>query len=251
MNLAAERGLAAVAITDHDTVDGVAEAVEAGREAGIEVVPGLELSSRHGRYEPHILGFFIDYTSETFRSLLERLKKDRLERAGLIVEKLRALGVEITIEQVLERSGPGTVGRMHIAQIVHANGFSPSVQEAFGRYVGRKRPAFVERHAPSTRKAIDAIVAAGGVPVLAHPGHLRLDPQIAAWASWGLRGLEVYHTDHRPEQSKRYAEMAERLGMIVTGGSDCHGFAKSEPMLGNVTVPYSTVEALRQASGAA
>jgi len=249
--LAAERGLAAIAITDHDTVEGVAEAAEAGAPLGVEVVPGVEISSLFGRHEPHILGLFVDVSNPQLLAMLERLREDRLRRARLIVGKLQALGLDVTVDQVLQRSGPGSVGRMHIAQVISEGGYSSTVQDAFARYIGRRGTAFVDRNAPPTRSAIDAVVAAGGVPVLAHPGHLRLDSEIPSWASWGLKGLEALHTDHSPEQAKRYKEMARKLGIIATGGSDCHGYAKSEPILGSVSVPYSVVEELRRASGKA
>lgn len=249
---AARAGLIAVALADHDTVDGVPEAVAAGKVGGVEVVPALELSSDIGPVEVHILGYFVDWRSDKLRDHLKRLRKGRLERAKKIVEKLRALGVEVTLERVLEIAGSGSVGRPHIAQALCESGTVDSINSAFGRYLIKGAPAFVERPRLTPYDSIAMVIDAGGVPGLAHPNKMGRDNMILGLVKIGLQAIEVYHTDQAPDVARHYQALARKFGLIATGGSDAHGLSpEGKSQIGTVTVDIGVVEELRRAAPAA
>lgn len=246
---AARVRLAAVALADHDTVAGIEEATAAGEKLGVQVVPAVELTSDLGPMEVHILGYFIDWRSEKFNSELARLRNGRLNRARKMVDKLRALGVPVTLDRVLEIAGSGSVGRPHVAQALVEAGVVESINSAFGRYLVRGAPAYVERLKLTPYDAISIVTDAGGVAGLAHPSKMGRDQMIMDLVKVGLRAIEVYHSDQSPDVVRHYQSIARRFGLIATGGSDAHGFnPDGAGIIGGVTVDMNVVDKLRAAA---
>ncbi|WP_026074609.1 PHP domain-containing protein [Brevibacillus massiliensis] len=251
VRLAKEAGLAAVAITDHDIVAGIAEAVEAGREWGVEVVPGVEISSSADGQDIHVLGYFIPYQSEAFQESLSELRKTRFERNRLMIERLQELGFAITLEDVYRRKqgADKNIGRPHIAEEMVERGYVASMQEAFDKYLGKGGLAYVNPPRISPQQAIDLIRQSGGVAVLAHPGLYGNDVLVRELIRYGLDGIEVWHPDNDEAAVDRYRKLADECGLIQTGGSDFHGWRGGEPyhaMLGSSTADHSAVVRLRQ-----
>ncbi|MEN6522052.1 MAG: PHP domain-containing protein [Armatimonadota bacterium] len=246
---AARAGLAAIAISDHDTVDGIEEAVSAGNRLGIEVVPAVEINTDIGAVEAHILGYFIDWKSEKFEKELQKLRNGRFERGKKIVEKLRALGISITLEQVLAIAGPGPICRPHVARALYEAGVVESPSGAFSQFLVRGAPAYVERIKMSPYDAVSVIVDAGGVAGFAHPAHTGHDELIPLLMKSGLGALEVFYPNQPPETTLRYQALARKFGLIATGGSDAHGTdAEGGTSIGAVTVDARAVEQLRKAA---
>ena len=245
---AASIGLAAVALADHDTVNGVAEALAAGEKYGVEVVPALEINTDYNRDEIHILGYFIDWQCERLQKRLAALREGRLERARKIVKKLRTLGVPVTIERVMEIAGSGAVGRPHVARAIIETGIVRSMNSAFGRYLIRGGPAYVERVKMAPNDAVSVIVDSGGTACLAHPSKSKQDEIIPSLIKNGMQAIEVYHTDHSPNFVRRYEAVARKFGLIATGGSDSHGGDIGGSEIGSVTVDAGVVEQLRAAA---
>ncbi|WP_159887083.1 PHP domain-containing protein [Paenibacillus puerhi] len=228
VRLAAAAGLEAIAITDHDTVGGLKEALEAGERYGITVVPGIEISTIHEGLDIHVLGYWVDWQDSLFLERLEQLRSVRDRRNEMIVDRLRSLGMDITMADVvasaslLKRDGD-TIGRPHIADALVRKGYVGSMAEAFDRFLGRGAAAYANPPRISPFEAIRWIREAGGSPVLAHPGLYGCDELIPLLAAQGLAGLEAYHSDHTPEQEAAYAAMAAEHGFLITAGSDYHG----------------------------
>ncbi|MDD4909869.1 MAG: PHP domain-containing protein [Candidatus Omnitrophica bacterium] len=243
---AVKAGLYCVAICDHDVVDAVGPALDEAARRNIEVVPAIELSANIENGEVHILGYFIDHTDRALKERVAKLKEARVERVFSICDKLKTLGVDIRAEDVLDLAGPGSVGRLHIARFMHQKGYISSVGEAFRKYIGDRGPAYVNRFRLSPPSAIDLIVEAGGVPVLAHPYSLPDDGMIEQFVSQGIKGIEVFYPEHTPSMIEKYRALAARFNLFMTGGSDFHGKAKDTP-LGSVRVPYELVERLKNA----
>lgn len=243
-------GLGAVGICDHDSVDGVDPARSAAAGTGLLVVPGVEINTTYDSLEVHVLGYYIRPADPDLAELLARLRHERQNRVRRIVQRLEQAGFPVRLERVLELSGEGAVGRPHVARALVEAGYAASEGEAFANLLVPGKPGYVERYKVTPREAVQAILAAGGVPVLAHPGLVGRDELISDLAVAGLMGLEVYHTDHSPEQSHRYLALARRHGLLVTGGSDYHGPGHGHLSgLGHVTVPMETVARLQAAAG--
>lgn len=243
--------LAAVAITDHDTVEGIEGALRAAVQLSVEVVPGVELSTEYDNREVHILGYYIDHTHPGLCVLLEKLRRSRHERAQKIVDKLRHLGFVVDYQEVMRLAGEAAPGRVHIARALVNNGHVESVRNAFEQLIGYRRPAYVERLKLSPGDAISAIRAAGGVAVWAHPGLTGNDRLLEKFLSWGLKGLEVYHPDHGCLQAARYRKMADRKNLCITGGSDFHGSDASRARgLGSCGVTVKELLELKKLEGA-
>ncbi len=231
--LAGKAGVTALAITDHDIVDGVPEAIEAGARLGIEVIPGVEISSRYGDGELHILGYFLDWKDAELNRRLANLRHSRHDRNPRIIEKLNELGLAVTYEEVRALAGTESVGRPHIARVLMNKGYVASVKEAFDRYLAEGAAAYVPRTLPAPAEAIAWIRAAHGVAVLAHPtwikesaeGLYRLCDMLKGE---GLGGIEVYYSTHTAQQTAEYLNIARRLDLLVTGGSDFHGVTKPD-----------------------
>jgi len=245
VDIAYRKGFTAVAITDHDCIDGIVPAIEFAKKFGIEIVPGVELSAEEGNDEVHILGYFFDYRSEWFTGRLAEIRLKRVDRIYEMAEKLKAYGVVIDPKKVLELSGRGSVGRLHLAQVIFNEGYTSSLVEAFHKYIGNDGPCYVKKYKLTTKECIDMILKAGGVPVLAHPHVLGKDELVPDLIKKGLRGIEVYHTDHVNNITLHYEEMALENGLLATGGSDCHGKGKGKILLGKVKMPYEIVERLK------
>lgn len=258
VRMAAEAGLAAIAVTDHDTVAGLEEARAAAKAHGIELVPGVEISTAYDGQDIHILGYYADDRDPVFLDRLASQRKVRDSRNERIVAKLNELGVPLTWEAVLDAAGRDrgpdeTVGRPHIAEALLRMGAVASLQEAFDRYLAEGRPAYVLPPRISPAEAIAWIHEAGGAAVIAHPGLYGADEAVEALLSTGgADGIEAYHSDHSAEDESRYAEMAARLGVLATGGSDFHGERKGRVYHGPIgwrTADARVVEALiRRAS---
>ena len=247
---AANSGFAAIAVTDHDTLDAIPEALEAGKEFGVEVIPGVEITSRVETQELHMLGYLFgeSWRDANLRAVLDHATRVRRQRIEQFVDKLNGLGVALTVQDVYACSDCGTVGRPHVAMALQKRGFVASVDEAFTRFLKRGKPAYVERYRMDAAETIGHVKRAGGVAVMAHPGLNSLDKRLREMVDQGLGGIEVWHTRHTAGQIKHYLEMAETLGVCATGGSDCHGPVRDGVLLGKIKLPYERVEALRQRS---
>lgn len=249
---AARGGLTALSLTDHDTVGGVQEAIDTGRSVGVEVVPGVELGTSVERREHHILGYFVDISRPSFQGDLDELASRRVLRATLMVERLAEVGIHVALDEVLAVAGHGTVGRPHLARVLIAHGYATDIGDAFEKYLKAGRPAYVPRQPFPPEEAVDLILRAGGVPVLAHPFSTG-DPAaaVARLQPAGLLGLEVYYGEYDDAQRAELRSLADRTGLIPTGGSDFHGFGvRAGRDLGAPPVPADTVERLRDAAGA-
>jgi len=229
-------GLAAIALTDHDTVDGLAEARGAGDELGVRVVAGVELSAVEGDTETHILGLHLHDTAIIERALAD-LRGMRERRARRIVEKLEAAGVHITMDAVLAQAGEGAVGRPHVARALIAEGWAVDSRDAFDRYLGAGRPAYVAKEQLGMRDAIGIIHDAGGLAVLAHPASAGTRERLTALRAQGLDGVEVKHPAHSPSDTTRLAALARELDLVPSGGSDWHGAADGPRTIGMMQVP--------------
>jgi predicted metal-dependent phosphoesterase TrpH len=236
--LAAKRAsLAAIALTDHDTVSGLAEARAAGEAAGIRVVNGVELSAVEGDTETHILGLHLRDTGVLERGL-GALREMRERRAMQIVERLAETGVQITYGDVLAQAGGGAVGRPHVARAMIAQGWAVDARDAFDRYLGAGRPAFVAKEPLRMEDAIAMIHEAGGLAVLAHPGGSCTRERVEALVAQGMDGVEVKHPSHSSADTTRLRGIVEMLGLVASGGSDWHGAADGPRTIGMMQVPY-------------
>ncbi|MBI2831277.1 MAG: PHP domain-containing protein [Chloroflexi bacterium] len=244
---AAELGVTVLSLCDHDSVDGIAEAIAAARSfPQLTFIPGVELSTDVPHGEVHILGYFIDYTDAGLLARLETLRDSRIGRARKMVEKLRKLGINIEWKRVQEIAGSGAVGRPHVAQAMLEKGYLASFQEAFVKYIGRDGPAYVEREKITPVEAVELVVEVNGLPVMAHPLTAGdLEPMVGELKAAGLVGLEAYYDACPAEGVKRLVNLAREHNLIATGGSDFHGIDYSaETMLGGSCVPVESAEQL-------
>jgi 3',5'-nucleoside bisphosphate phosphatase len=229
--------VSALAITDHDITTGIPEAMAVGQELGIEVIPGVEISSFDGKSELHILGYCLNWEGEGFNRRLATLRASRHRRNPLIIERLRAAGLDVTYEEVKTLAGTESVGRPHIAQLLMQKKYVTSAKEAFDRYLAEGKPAYVARELPTPAEAIGWIREAKGVSVLAHPTWVKetgegLRTCVTTLKEAGLGGVEVHYSTHSKSQTANYLELAQRLGLLVTGGSDFHGITKPDIEVG-------------------
>jgi predicted metal-dependent phosphoesterase TrpH len=247
---AADGGLSAVSITDHDTSDGQEEAVEAGRLLGIEVVTGIEFSVNEMDLDIHILGYCFDPVYEGLAAAVVNLEKGRIERAGRIAAKLSDLGIEISLEEIIEDAGDGTIGRPHIARILLRRGVVSRFQEAFDRFLGYRAPCYVPKTVLELEEVISIIEEAGGVAVWAHPGlNMRNRALLKRIIGCGVKGIEAWHPNHDPAITKLIVRETGRLGLVATGGSDYHFSEAEKVAIGEIEVPYDSVIALRRLAG--
>lgn len=240
-------GLAAIAITDHDSVEGISPAVKAAEDKSLEIIPGLEFTTEIENCEVHILGFFIDYGKKWFTQELLRLRQMRHIRMQKMLECLSKKGIGISMDEVRLVSGEGSIGRLHLAKLLFEKGHVSSVKNAFDKFIGNGKPCYAGGDRISPIDAIAMVIKAGGVPVLAHPHTMGKDKFISSFVKAGLRGIEVYHSDHAQASVNHYKKIAQEFELLITGGSDCHGMGKGKVMMGTVTVPYEIVEQLKNA----
>ncbi len=252
---AKSRGLQAIAITDHDTIEGCEEGLSEGEKLDFEVIPGIEISAEHSPGSMHILGFFLDIHHSLLNERLEYLQKARAERNPKIIGKLNQLGLHITYEEVLKASGGGQVGRPHFANVLIEKKYVRSFQEAFERFLKKGAPAYVDKMRFTSKEALHFINEAKGVAVLAHPntlgmdGYSDLEKIILRLVNEGLKGIEVYYPEHSASEIGQYKALAERFGLLSTGGTDYHGMEKNGLEIGvgrgDMKLPYSIVESLK------
>lgn len=243
---ASELGFSLISITDHDTCAGIAEAVEEGGRLGVEVLPGVEVSTYIGDKSIHILGYMMDIESEVFRTILVNNAEGRMERMERMVAKLNDLGYKVDMEDLLEYIGKGTVGRALLAKyLVHKKHFK-SVEDVFNKILGDGKPVYEPVPKLSPEQAIQIITRSGGVSSLAHPGYSGVDDYIPGMVEAGLDGIEVYSPQHTRDMEKRYMAMVESYGLLVTGGSDSHGGGNDWRDLGAIKLPYEHVERLKE-----
>ncbi len=273
-----EQGLCAVAVTDHDTVKGVEQAIEEGKRLGIEVIPGVEISVDLSQreislYPPslnpnqqdssadvipemHLLGYFFRNQYDSIRNTLEQLRDNREQRNPRIVHKLNELGFAMDMEEVTALAAGGVVGRPHIARVMVDKGYVASVEEAFEKYLANGRPAYFRKDKLTPEEGISEIFRAGGVPVLAHPIYLymnieQLDHLLGQLVEIGLKGIEAYYTDNTEKQTADLLMLAEKHHLLVTGGSDFHGSFKPDIEIGRgrggLRVAYNLLQQLKQA----
>jgi 3',5'-nucleoside bisphosphate phosphatase len=224
--LAAKRELLAVAITDHDTMTGAPEGLQAGSRLNVNVIPGIEISAVYDPGTLHMLGYFGDFPS-WLEDDLERIQKGRLDRLPRIIERLKGIGLDVSIEDVSHIAGDAQIGRPHIAKALIKNGYVKNFEEAFDKYLGKGKPAYVEKEKLTWKEAIALIKRHNGISVLAHPFTLELKGYelktlVICMKDAGLNGIEVYYPEHTPEQTKLYKAIALDAGLMLTGGSDFH-----------------------------
>ncbi len=259
LSLAQARRLAAIAITDHDTLDGVSAALEAGIPPDLHFLTGVELSAappsvcpRAGSF--HILGYGLSLDDEALNRTLSTLQQARENRNPAIIERLGRLGFDLTLADVLALAGDGQIGRPHIARLMLNKGYVHSIDEAFDRYLGTGQPAYVDKYRISCRRAIDLIRGAGGIPVLAHPYLLGIadaaefERLIVALKNFGLAGIEAFYPEHPRPATEFYRTLADRHRLLITGGTDFHGSLKPDVQLGvgtgDFSVPFELYERL-------
>lgn len=239
VSLAVKSGLSALALTDHDTIDGVAEAAEAAHKAGIDFLPGIEISCDVPRPATmHLLGYGVDPQRAVLRDLTKRLLEGRNDRNPRIIQKLNELGIAITMEEVEAEAGGNVIGRPHIAAVMLRKGYVSSIKQAFDKYIAQGGIAYFDKERLTAKQAIGLVQEAGGIPILAHPVQLRtendaqLERTIKDLIDVGLMGLEVIHSDHDGALVEKYTKLADRFGLLKSGGSDFHGTNKKDIRLG-------------------
>ncbi len=242
-----ELGVTIIAIADHDSVDGIAPALAAAKTfPQLKVIPCVEISTDVPQGEVHVLGYFIDYTDHELEATLRRLRSSRLQRAQGMITKLGNLGIHIEWQRVQEIAGSGSIGRPHIAQAMLEKGYIASIKEAFIKYISRDGPAYVDREKMTPAEAVELILLAGGLPVLAHPLTINdLETMIVELKAAGLVGIEAYYDGYTADEINKLVSLAERYNLIATGGSDYHGLdASTETTIGGADVPMESAEQL-------
>jgi predicted metal-dependent phosphoesterase TrpH len=248
IRLAIKIGLDGLAITDHDTVDGIAPALEYISQSALdfELIPGIEFNTEAGQSDVHILGYYLDYTDGSLRQRLQKLKQSREGRAVKIVARLHALGLPVEYDRVKELAGGDVLGRPHIADAMIEKGYVYTREEAFNKYLDNDRPAYVPRYKFMPHEAIDMIHECGGLAVLAHPGLIREHNLVNRIIAMGIDGLEVYYPQHSEKQTAYYRELADNKGLLVTGGSDFHGSQLEPDKLGIVRIRRELVTSMKK-----
>jgi len=254
---AQELNLGAIAITDHDSLEGSKEAIEAGIPPSIKFISGVEISAAYPSFFPgsgsfHILGYCIRLDDTALNHSLAKLRQARKNRNPEILRRLNKLGYPLSLEEVRREVGQGQIGRPHIARAMKANGFVKSIDEAFDSFLGNDKPAYVDKYRIECADAVQTIRAAGGISVLAHPGLLNiineneLNHLVGNLKQMGIKGIEVHYPEHTPQQTKKYTELAERYELLMTGGTDFHGSIIPEIQMGSgngsLFIPYELYE---------
>jgi 3',5'-nucleoside bisphosphate phosphatase len=244
---AARQQLAAIALTDHDTVEGCERAANACKALEIEFISGTELTAEQNENEIHILGYFLDTKNEKLLSEIAKFQAVRQKRIYEMVARLNELNVPLRSDDVFALANCRSPGRPHVARALVKAGLCGSLDEAFERFLKKHRPAWVPKAKISALVAIELIHQANGLAVMAHPGLNRSDEVIPELVESGLDGIECFHTKHSTAISEHYLEIADKFNLLVTGGSDCHGLSKGKPLIGTIKLPYQHVEKLKAA----
>lgn len=246
METAAANGVQVLALTDHDSTEGLQEAESAANRLGLELIPGIEISVRHGDIDVHLLGLAFEVTSDPLQNFLASQREGRLGRADKIVEKLAKNGVHLSLDRVFAIAGDATVGRPHVARALMEAGHVETVAEAFDVWLGNDRPAYVGRERLNPKQAIDLIHAAGGVVVAAHPPFMgaNFEQAVGELAALGMDGLETYYKHYEPELVRRLESVAEKNGLAMSGGSDYHGLGnQNDREIGDIAFTDEAVDA--------
>lgn len=254
VRMASRAKLSAIAITDHDTVSGIPEAIEEGKKLAIEVVPGVEISTQLDGQEIHMLGYFIDVNDPQLLARLDSQRQFRMNRNEMMLKKLRQLGMDVYEEELLaqRQDRNETIGRPHIAELLLRKGYVQSIQEAFTRYIGSEGLAYVNPPRINPKEAVNWIREAGGAVVIAHPGLYKNDELVEEVIRMGVDGLEAYHSEHSSEDCIRYKQMAEQFDLCVTAGSDFHGERGGQmyhAAIGSCTIEIEVLGQLQQRKG--
>ena len=238
-------GLKAIALTDHDTVEGCGRTVTACHAAGIEFIPASELTAEMDGHEIHLLGYFLDTANPVLLRELAKFQQVRQDRIREMVGRINQLGIPLPVDDVFTLANCRSPGRPHVARALTEGEFCASIDEAFERFLKKGKPAWVPKFKMSAQQAINLIHQAGGLAVMAHPGLTRTDELIPRLADLGMDGLECFHSKHNSSLTEHYRSMATRLNLLITGGSDCHGTTKGKPIIGTVKLPYEYVDKLK------
>jgi 3',5'-nucleoside bisphosphate phosphatase len=242
----AQAGIHTFSVTDHDTVAGLARAEAAAARHGLRFVPGIEITAVEDGLDVHMLGYGFDATSIKLLEFLEAQRAERLARAYRIIDRLRELGMPLDVDQVIGQTPPSSgkaIGRPAVARVMVAKGYVDSVSDAFNRFLGSGKPAFMPRTGAPAAEVVDIIARAGGVASMAHPGVTKRDALIPGLVSRGLAALEVWHSDHDDETTMRYLAQAEAMGLHMTGGSDYHGdLPDRNARLGGIGIPQAAFD---------
>ena len=241
-------GYKTISITDHDSVEGVPRAIESAKGKPIEIIPGIELSSVDDSDDVHILGYYIDYEEPYFIKRIGFFKEKRRDRAEEIVKNLNKVGLDIRIDTVFRIAHGAPIGRPHIAEALLSEELIDTYGEAFFRYIGANGPAYVPKYKVKPAEAIELILKNGGIPVLAHPGIMDRDELIIELKECGLMGIEAIHPLHVPEKQLYYEKLANKYGLLITGGSDWHGKGRNRSfrkMINSRKVPHKTISEMK------
>ena len=245
VDLAKWKGISAIALSDHDSLDGYGELEHAAKQVGIEVLTGVELSCEYAQHDLHVLGYGVDPGNAALQESLREFRASRERRGIRIVELLRESGVNLDVQKVLAKAGGGALGRPHIAEALLEAGYVADHGEAFARFIGEGCPAYVDKQKMTPREAVANIHAAHGLAFVAHPGHYLDGDDLAGLLDHGFDGIEVFHPYHRPMVVEKLLGIARDHGLLISGGSDFHGFAGRDN-LGEPPVSYSLLERIRE-----
>jgi 3',5'-nucleoside bisphosphate phosphatase len=243
---AQKSGLSCIAVTDHDTVEGCERAAAACAAVKMEFIPGTELTAEHEDTELHVLGYFLDTHNEKLLAEISKFQIVRQSRIHEMVARINELGVPLKAESVFALANCKSPGRPHVARAMAKAGYVKNLDEAFERFLKKGRPAWVPKSKISALEAVELVHQAGGIAVMAHPGLNKTDSIIPALIAAGLDGIECFHTKHSTAMSERYLEIADKYNLLVTGGSDCHGFSKGKPLIGTVKLPYEHIQKMKE-----
>ena len=255
---AREKKLRCISVTDHDTMSSYDECADEAKKLGIELIPGIEISAQFEPGTLHILGYFLDPNQPELQSSLKNIQQARLERNPQIIKKLNELGIPITLEEVKAESGGKQVGRPHFACVLLKKGAVNSMQEAFDKYLGKGKPAYIDKRRLSSRESIQKIRKAGGIAVIAHPKQMKLDDpsmekEFERLAAEGLGGIEAFNSCQNRNEAELYKRVAKRFKLFVTGGSDFHGANKPDVQLGvlggGAELSYQLIERMKSSLG--